>query len=276
MNYPTLAFIGGGNMARSLISGLLQDGWAAEKICVADPDNVQLDSVRALHSAIVTSTDNQRVAEMAEVIVLAVKPQILHTVAASLQATVQQHKPLIVSIAAGIRAADINRWLGGNLAIVRCMPNTPALVRSGATGLFANNAVGETQHALAESLLRAVGITVWVEHEALLDAVTALSGSGPAYFFLIMEAMQEAAEQLGLPADDARLLTLQTALGAAKLAMESSEPPAVLRRRVTSKGGTTERAIATLESGELRELFAAALTAAAARATELADELGKN
>ncbi len=206
---------------------------------------------------------------------LAVKPQVIRTVASEISAAVQARHPLIISIAAGIRSADLDRWLGGNTAVVRCMPNTPALVQSGATALIANARVSDEQRNLAESILRAVGLTLWLDDEQLMDAVTALSGSGPAYFFLIMEALQAAGVQLGLPEQTAQLLTLQTAFGAAKMALESDEDAATLRRRVTSPGGTTERALQTLENGGLRELIARALTAARDRSRELADQLGQ-
>ncbi len=186
----------------------------------------------------------------------------------------QDQQPLVISIAAGIRTPDLARWLGADTAIVRAMPNTPALVQSGATGLFANAHVRDQQRDLAETILRAVGLTLWVEQEDQLDLVTALSGSGPAYFFLVMEALQEAASKLGLPAETARLLALQTAFGASRMALESDEDAAALRQRVTSPGGTTEQALRVLEEGGLRNLMEQALTAAARRSRELADQFG--
>lgn len=265
----TITFIGAGNMARSLIIGLLQDR-ANVALRVADPDETQLDAIRRHWSDVVTTTDNAAAVSDADIVVLAVKPQIMRTVAEALANAIQRRRPLIVSVAAGIREAALNRWLGGNLPIVRCMPNTPALVQAGATGLYANAHTSEVQRSQAESLLRAVGITLWLEQEEQLDAVTAISGSGPAYFFLVMEAMQAAAEQLGMKPEDAHLLIVQTALGAARLALESQELPADLRRKVTSKGGTTEAAIQVLTDGKLPELFAQALQAAAARSRQLA------
>ena len=214
--------------------------------------------------------------EQADIVVLAVKPQVLAEVAGSIAEAVQQTRPLVISIAAGIRTTDIDRWLGGNVALVRTMPNTPALVGSGATALFAVDTVSDEQHDMAESIMRAAGLALWVDEEKDLDAVTAVSGSGPAYFFLVMEAMQAAATSLGLPDETAKLLTLETALGAARMALESKDPPAVLRERVTSPGGTTEAALQQLEQGDLRELFKKALTAARDRATELADILGES
>lgn len=265
----TIAFIGAGNMARSLIVGLLQDE-ANVSLRVADPDEHQLDTIRKYWPDVVTTSDNQKAIEGADVVVLAVKPQVMSDVAASLQDIAQRVRPLFVSIAAGIREEALNRWLGGSLPIVRCMPNTPALVQTGATGLYANAQVSSEQCSLAESILRAVGITLWLEEEAMLDAVTAVSGSGPAYFFLVMEAMQAAAEKQGLRAEDAHLLIVQTALGAARLALESNDPPAELRRKVTSKGGTTAAALQVLGDGGLSDLFDKALQAAANRSRELA------
>lgn len=274
MSTPNLSFIGAGNMARSLIGGLIADGWPAERIRATDPDPDQRASLAA-RFGIDLGDDNRAAVATADIVVLAVKPQVMHTVAQEIAAAVLARRPLVVSIAAGIRATDLDRWLGGNAAIVRCMPNTPAMVQSGATALFANPRVSTEQRDRAESVLRAVGLTLWLEREELMDAVTALSGSGPAYFFLIMESLQAAGERLGLSAETARLLALQTAFGAAKMALESPEDAATLRQRVTSPGGTTERALQVLEDGGLRELMARALTAARDRARELADQLGK-
>lgn len=265
----TITFIGAGNMARSLIVGLLQDQ-ANVVLRVADPDQHQLDAIRKHWPAVMTTTDNLEAMPGADVVVLAVKPQIMREVSENLASNAQLSRPLFVSIAAGIREEALNRWLGGNQAIVRCMPNTPALVQAGATGLYANQHVSDSQRSAAESLLRAVGITVWFDDETKLDAVTAISGSGPAYFFLVMEAMQAAATQLGLRQEEAHLLIVQTALGAAKLALESDDLPGELRQKVTSKGGTTEAALHVLTTGGLHDLFAQALQAAASRSRELA------
>jgi len=265
----TITFIGAGNMARSLIVGLLQDQ-ANVVLRVADPDEHQLDAIRKHWPEVTTTTDNLEAMQGADVVVLAVKPQIMRNVTENLASNAQLSRPLFVSIAAGIREEALNRWLGGNQAIVRCMPNTPALVQAGATGLYANQHVSDSQRSAAESLLRAVGITVWFDDETKLDAVTAISGSGPAYFFLVMEAMQAAAAQLGLRPEEAHLLIVQTALGAAKLALESDDLPGELRQKVTSKGGTTEAALTVLTTGGLHELFAQALQAAASRSRELA------
>lgn len=256
-------------MARSLINGIIQ-GNNAVSLCVADPDEAQLDGIRQNWSAVKTTTDNLDAINHVDVVILAVKPQIMGDVLQPLAEMAQSQKPLFISIAAGITEEKLSSWLGGNVPIVRCMPNTPALVQSGATGLFANEYVSDEQHSLAESILRSVGITSWFEQENLLDVVTAVSGSGPAYFFLVMEAMQAAAEKLGMNAEDAKLLTLQTAFGAAKLALESSDEPAELRKKVTSKGGTTEAALKALIDGGLPELFDTALQAAEQRAKVLA------
>jgi len=273
MKTTRLAFIGAGNMARSLIGGLIADGWDATCISVSDPDTAQLAALSSRFQ-VNTDTNNHSVTENADVVVLAVKPQIIRDVALDLSELIQNRQPLLISIAAGIRATDLQRWLGGSCALVRCMPNTPALVQSGATALWRNEHVGDEQKDLAESILRAVGLALWVDSEDLMDSVTALSGSGPAYFLLVMEALQEAGQAMGLPEETAKLLSLQTACGAAKMALESSEDAAVLRQRVTSPGGTTEKALAVLENGGLRALFSDALNAARERSRELAEQFG--
>jgi len=271
----TIAFIGGGNMARSLVGGLLADGMPPNHIWVADPNESALHD---LHSrfGVHTTSDNGEAARHAQVVVLAVKPQVAKDVVQALAPVVQSQRPLVISIAAGIRESALRAWLGKDTAIVRTMPNTPALVGSGATALFANSAVSQEQHDLAESILRAVGMTLWVKEESAMDAVTALSGSGPAYFFLIMEALEAAGQHLGLPRDTARLLTLQTAFGAAKMALESNEELSALRQRVTSPGGTTESAIKVLQGHQLEPIFDEALRAAHKRSIELATLFGGN
>jgi pyrroline-5-carboxylate reductase len=275
MNNARLAFIGAGNMARSLIGGLITDGFNAKDIAVADPNTDALQSLSAQHPVQVFS-DNIDAISQADVVILAVKPQQLQSVVKQLSPH-WQAGTLLVSIAAGVRLDDIQRWLGqAQAAIIRAMPNTPSLVQAGATALFANPSVTETQHELAESILRAVGLTVWLDTEEKMDAVTALSGSGPAYFFYVMEAMEAAALELGLNAETARLLCLETAFGAAKMALESDEPASVLRQRVTSPGGTTERAIHELEDGGLVGIFENALVAAALRSRQLAEQLGQD
>ena len=268
MNDTTLTFIGGGNMACSLIGGLIADGWDPARIRVADTSTQRLDQLSE-QFPITTTTSNSEAAEHADVIVLAVKPQIIKSVARELADIVSQQRPLVISIAAGIPAAALGNWLGASTAIVRTMPNTPAMVQSGATALYANACVSEDQCSIAESILRAVGVAIWVADEAQMDAVTALSGSGPAYFFLFMEALQAAGQELGLPENTARLLVLQTAFGAAKMALA-----ATLRRQVTSPGGTTEQAIRTFQEGELEALVSKALQAATTRSREIAAEFG--
>jgi pyrroline-5-carboxylate reductase len=275
MSDKTLAFIGGGNMARSLIGGLVASDWPQDKLRIADPDSMQRERLLKQYSGVHVDADNETIANEANIILLAVKPQVLRCVARGLMPLVQSRRPLIISIAAGVRASDLERWLGGKVAIVRCMPNTPALIRTAATGMFANSRVTLDQRIVADTILGAVGLTVWLEDETLLDAVTALSGSGPAYFLLVMEIMERAGVQLGLASESARRLTLQTALGTAKLALQSCEDIASLRARVTSRGGTTERAITELERGELRGHFERAVIAAAERARELADQLAE-
>ncbi|MDT8371656.1 MAG: pyrroline-5-carboxylate reductase [Gammaproteobacteria bacterium] len=268
-----ITFIGGGNMARNLIGGLLADGFQSDNIHVADPDP---DCLRALTTqfGVHTYNDNNKACAVADIVILAIKPQQLQSVVKEIANDWSQDR-LLISIAAGIRLKDITRWLHhDNAAIVRTMPNTPSLVQAGATALYASEHVTKAQHELAESILRSVGLALWVKDEVQLDAVTALSGSGPAYFFLVMEAMEFAATEMGLPPETARLLCLQTAFGAAKMALESDESTASLRHRVTSPGGTTERAIHELEDGGLRGLFENALIAAALRSRELATELG--
>lgn len=272
---PLVGFIGAGNMARALAGGLINSGWDRTRLVLADPDPAQREGVRR-HLGLEVLADNAAVAARADILVFAIKPQMLAAAARAMADAVQRRRPLVVSVAAGVRLDDLERWLGGNLPVVRTMPNTAVLVGAGACGMYANARVDQAMRERAESILRAVGVAVWVEREELLDAVTALSGSGPAYFFLMMEALEQAAIGLGLTREQARLLALQTAYGAAKMALEGAEEPSVLRRRVTSPGGTTEQAVKVLEEGGLRALFQNALDAAARRARELADLFGKN
>ncbi|MBI3570175.1 MAG: pyrroline-5-carboxylate reductase [Gammaproteobacteria bacterium] len=272
--HPLVGFIGAGNMARSLASGLLENGWGKNQIILSDPEPAQRQAIESV-LGVKTFADNEAIVTHAEILVLAVKPQVLAEAAKALAHAVQKKKPLVISIAAGVRIEDIDRWLGGGLPIVRSMPNTAALIGSGAAGLYANDRVNESMRNQAESILRAVGVTVWLEDEYLMDVVTALSGSGPAYFFLVMEALEQAAIESGLDPKQARLLTLETAFGAAKMALEGHEEPSQLRRRVTSPGGTTEQAVKVLEQGDIRQLFKKAVQAAVNRAREIADMFGK-
>ncbi len=269
-----ISFIGAGNMANSLIGGLLADGKAPASINIADINQEQLRTLQQRFAVTICQT-NREAAEAADILILAVKPQGLKAVAEEMRDSVQTKKPLVISIAAGVREQDINRWLGNNVAIVRAMPNTPALIQTGATALYANSKVSQEQRNTAETILRAVGVTAWLDEERHMDTVTALSGSGPAYFFLFMEAMEAAGQELGLDAETARLLTLQTAFGATKMALESSENCATLRQRVTSPGGTTEQALRVFETGDLRKLIKQAINAAAKRSEELAQQLGE-
>jgi pyrroline-5-carboxylate reductase len=270
-----IAFIGGGNMARSLVSGLIERGCKPGYISVADPSPEQ----RALiskRSPVRMSADGAGAMRDADVVVFAVKPQMMKGAAEGVAAALQPRRPLIVSVAAGITTQDLDRWLGGGNAIVRVMPNTPALLGAGAAGLYANKNVDAGQRATAQALMEAVGTALWIDDESLMDAVTALSGSGPAYFFLLMEAMEAAALELGLPADAARRLTLQTAFGAARMALESGAAPAELRAQVTSPGGTTAAALQVFEDAKLRAIVARALTAARDRGRQLSQEAAKD
>lgn len=274
MKKSNITFIGGGNMATSLINGLIADGYDPDRITVSDPDRDKLAQLSARLN-VHTTDNNQEAANKADVVVLAVKPQTLESVAHNLASAIQTGKPLVISIAAGVQESTLRSWLGKEVALVRTMPNTPAMIQAGATGLHAGKGVSQEQKNLAESILRSVGLTRWVSDESLMDVVTAVSGSGPAYFFLIMEAIEEAAKSMGLDDETARLLTLQTALGAARMAMESNDPPKILREKVTSPGGTTERALQILEQGQIRGLLNNALQGARQRSEELSNMLAK-
>lgn len=272
MENTTIAFIGGGNMARSLIGGLISGGCDPHRIHVADPFPEALENLADKFGVHITG-DNAVAAAQADVIVLAVKPQVMTQALASIRDAVRENGALIISIAAGITEHLIQKGLGGGGAVVRTMPNTPALLRCGATALFANDEVTEAQREKAESILRSVGIVRWVDKEAQLDAVTAVSGSGPAYFFLLMELLDKAGRDLGLPAETARLLTLQTAYGAARMALESAEEPGKLRERVTSPGGTTAAALDHLAATGFADSFTGAVHAASDRSAALSREI---
>lgn len=274
MKTKKIGFIGGGNMASSLITGLIASGHSPSQIWVSDVNQDVLKTL-ANNLKINISVANEAVIEEVDVVVLAVKPQVLREVAENCVVAIKNKRPLVVSIAAGIAQESLSRWLGAEVAVVRCMPNTPSLVLTGATGLHANRNVDEEQRDLAENILRSVGVALWVDKESELDAVTAVSGSGPAYYFLLMEAMEQAALSLGMPEHTARLLIQQTALGAAKIALESNESPEQLRKRVTSPGGTTEQAIEAFEQGGFRELVAKAVHAAHNRSIEMSKQLGE-
>ncbi|HLQ85563.1 MAG TPA: pyrroline-5-carboxylate reductase [Salinisphaeraceae bacterium] len=270
-----IVFIGAGNMATSLISGLCQAGHDPAHIHAVDPSAEQRQALVQQYPVQAHADADDAAVRAAGTWVLAVKPQIMAAVARDLGARLGEHKPLIISIAAGVPLAALRQWLGHDLPLVRCMPNTPALVGAGATGLYADASVASAQRQIAEDILATASTTVWVDAEPLLDAVTATSGSGPAYYFAFMEAMQAGAEALGLDADTARTLVLQTAFGAARMALESGDDPATLRRKVTSPGGTTEQALNAFADGDLQQLVQRAMQAAAARADSLAQAMQK-
>lgn len=271
-----ICFIGGGNMATSLIGGLIAQGHSADSISVSDPNESQRNQLEQQFS-INSFADCAPAMADADIVVLAVKPQIMKDVALNIASSIAPNakQPLFVSIAAGINLFSLQSWLGENQAIVRCMPNTPSLIQLGASGLYANEHTSIVQKNLAETVLKAAGIVQWVQTEAEIDAVTAVSGSGPAYYFLFMEAMIDAGTELGLSRETATELTIQTAIGAAQMAKGSDVDTAELRRRVTSPGGTTEQAINTFESAHLRDIVKAALNSATRRSGELAEMLGE-
>ena len=268
---PRIAFIGGGNMARSIIGGLIESGHPAEDIAVGEP-NPEARAQLAELGPIRFPGGNLAVVESADLVLLAVKPQVMQEVVKPLATALRASKAVVVSIAAGIECAMLESWLGP-VPIVRCMPNTPALLGVGAAGLYATDRVDAHGRELAELTMAAVGTVTWVNREALIDAVIAASGSGPAYFFLLMEKMVAAGEDLGLTESTARALVLQTALGAARMAIESGSSPAELRQQVTSPGGTTAAAVAAFEAGDLGALVTRAMKDAVARAGELARAL---
>ena len=265
-----IAFVGAGNMAYSLVRGLLSDGHSEGCIRVADPFPAALE--KYADSGVKTYSDNNEAIAGADTIVLAVKPQVAKEVATAL--TIQPGQ-LLVSIAAGISLSSLTDWTHTSQPIVRRMPNTPALLGEGITALFANASCSEAQRKTANTVLEAAGHTVWVQQESALDAVTAVSGSGPAYFFRLMEAMIEAGESLGLSRDQATELTLQTAYGAAQMAIQTDDDPATLRQNVTSPGGTTEAALNVMADAEIGKIIDRALTAAHDRSVSLAEEFGK-
>jgi len=275
MDNTNIAFIGCGNMGQGLIGGLIANGHHPDNIHGADPDPEKRDLISKIYKVRVYA-ESTRAIEHAEVVMLAVKPQLMMQTLSEIATEIKKKSPLVISIAAGIRLATLEAGLGGNPPVIRAMPNTPALIRAGASALYANTSVTPEQRHLAEDIMRSVGLAVWLDDESGMDTVTALSGSGPAYFFLIMEVMEKAARQLGLPAEQARLLTVQTALGAAKMAEASKLDAATLRQQVTSPGGTTERALKVLmEKGHIEVLFLEALLAAKRRSEELATLTGR-
>ena len=270
-NEFSLSFIGGGNMATALIGGLASRPGLSATCHVVDTHQAALDKLHQ-QFGVSTSTKIDAALTRSDVILLAVKPQQMKEVAVTL-APLLSHQ-LVISIAAGIRTVDLSRWLGGHAAIVRCMPNTPALIAQGITGMVATAGVSVAQRVRADTILRAVGSTVWLDSESLIDPVTAVSGSGPAYVFYFIEAMQQAAQEMGLSAEQGRALALATFTGAAQLAAQSTESVGLLRERVTSAGGTTHAAICSMEASGIKEAIIVAMKAAAQRGKELGEELG--
>ena len=275
MHPATIAFLGGGNMAHSIIAGLIQDGYHADRIWVADRNAYKCQAL-AQQFNVHTTEDVNEACQHADIVILAVKPQGMASLADQIGKTVAKQKPLLISIAAGIRLDNLQQWFGDKTPIIRAMPNTPALVKVGATALIANTKAGKAQCNQAEYIMRAIGIIAWLKDEALIDVAGALAGSGPAYFFLFMEIMADVATEMGLSHKDARLLTLQTALGSAKLAYESSEDLSTLRQQVTSRGGITEAALKVFKSKGIADMIREAMTANLARSESLAKELHQN
>jgi pyrroline-5-carboxylate reductase len=268
-----IAFIGGGHMSSALIGGLLARGVAAGDLSVADPSVAQLERLRR-EFGLNPTTDNVQAVRGSDLVVLAVKPQDMARAAGSLAAELASRRRVVVSVAAGIRLESLAGWLGGASPVVRAMPNRPALIGAGVTAAYASAEVTPAERTAVEDLLSAVGRLVWLDEEAQMDTVTAVSGSGPAYFFLLIEALEDAGASLGLPRATARLLAIHTALGAGRMATESADPPAVLREQVTSRGGTTAAALSVLEAADFRALVQSAVAAAARRSAQLANEFG--
>ena len=271
-NKTVIGFIGAGNMAYALIKGLLNNGFDANQINISDP-NEELLLNRESELKVTTYSDNTSLLRNSDIIFFAVKPQVLSSVCLELKGVVKS-KHLFVSIVAGIRSSDINRWLGGNFALIRTMPNTPALFQSGVTGLFANEVVDNEQKTLVSSILSSVGECFWVNEEKLIDAITAISGSGPAYFFLLMESMKQAGMALGLDEETANSLSIQTAYGASLMANKTGKDSRTLRTEVTSPNGTTQSAIESFQDQNFEGIVANATRAAYDRARELSNELG--
>ncbi|MHB8255140.1 MAG: pyrroline-5-carboxylate reductase [Acidiferrobacter sp.] len=272
MTDPSIGIIGAGNMGLALASGLVAASVPRGRLAISDPNPDKRHAAERL--GITTEPDNDALVRRTDVLVLAVKPQHLQVLCRAIAPAVAVRRPLVISVAAGVRAADINRWLGGELAVVRAMPNTPALIRAGASVMFANERATKTDRQAAESVLKAVSEVFWVADESLMDAVTAVSGSGPAYLFLFLEALIAAGIAAGLPRDLCAALAKDTALGAARMAKTSPDDVALLRTRVTSPGGTTEQAIKSFLDSGFMEMFTRAILAAATRSQQLGDQLG--
>ena len=271
MNESTIAFIGAGNMASSIIGGLINNGWPTYQLIATARTEATLSNIREKFN-IETTVDNHQAVGKADVIMLCVKPQVMKEVLMDLSPSIKPNA-LIISVAAGITMESLQKWGGEHLSIVRSMPNTPSLLQCGASGLYANNNVSTDHKTLTDDIFNAIGIAKWVDQESLIDAVIAVSGSGPAYYFLLMEVMEQVGSRLGLDMETSRQLTLQTALGAARMATESDVDAAELRRRITSPNGTTEQAIKTFQEQGLPELVEKAMNAAVNRSIELAESL---
>ena len=272
MSNNKVAFVGGGNMTQAIAGGLIDSGFPAGDLLISEPCAAQREALQRRFPGCIISESNDAVAGAASQLVLAVKPQVLPQVCRGLATTAQQSKPVIISIAAGVRSRDIESWLGGNLAVVRVMPNQPALIRMGVSGLYANEQTSDTQRSRATEIIAAVGKVVQVPKEADIDTVTAVSGNGPAYFFLLIDMLINAATRLGLDTASAQLLAIETAKGAAALADSEDESMSALIERVRSPGGTTAAALDSLEGHNVRDIFASAVTAARDRAVALADQ----
>ena len=271
MQMPRIAIIGAGHMARALLGGLIDNGTERARLAVADVAPAALEGVRA-QFGVAVCTNNTEAARDAEVVILAVRPPDVRAALLALEPAIGRQRPLVISVAAGVRIAAIRGWLGGHVRVVRCMPNGPALIGCGVTALYAESQVDERDRTLAQDLLATVGTVVWLEQEAQMDAVTAVSGSGPAYFYLLIEALEAAARECGLPPQIARTLSIETAHGAGRIAQRRTASPAELRAQVASKGGTTEAALRELESADLRGIVSRAVAAAARRAREIAEQ----
>jgi pyrroline-5-carboxylate reductase len=271
MKNLNILFIGGGNMGQALVTGLLDSGWNADSIAIVDNDQAITNKLSEKFSRSHIYSQSEAALNLADVVVLAVKPQSMQTACEQIAAQCQIKRPLIISIAAGVLINSIDTWLGGELPIIRCIPNTPALVQAGVTGLYANTEVSPAQCELAYEILSSVGTALWIDSEPLLDTVTAVSGSGPAYFFYLIEAMIEAGKSLGLSEAQARELTVATATGAAKLISKSDQSAQALRLAVTSKGGTTEAAINTLQQHNMKKIIETAIKNAAIRSQQLSN-----
>ena len=275
LNTETLGFIGGGNMASAIIGGLINQGLSADRIHVADPSSDQRERLESLHG-IHVHDDNAQCVRACSVLVLAVKPQMMQIALSDLADAIKETQPLLISVAAGILIADIQRWARSDQPVIRVMPNTPALVNAGVSGIYCGNGIKSDELSLAASIMQTVGPVVWLDNESDVDVVTGISGSGPAYFFKLMEIMLSAAKKRGLDHESATTLVLNTALGAAQLALSSEDEPGELRRKVTSPNGTTAAALETMDTLGIENTVESGIEAAIRRSAALAAELGEN